>query len=224
MTTSHTELSQFDFENSEYIARLVALGMAANGTVHDITNPLNAIVMNAELGLAYLQQGADQQPLEEILRTIINETKRAGLMARRVSEFAQASDYTPSDYAQLSDLLSQARTLLGSKLRRLGVDLTVQVEEGLPPLRAKPFALALAIASLIEMAIESGSRQVHLAAGRNQSVLELRIDYGNTAPLWENNYTRLIMTFVERIFADHQALLSVEEGTGYCLVQFPVAI
>ena len=220
--TTESLLSLSDPDDAQHIARLVALGLAANGMVHDITNPLNAIVMHAELGLAYLQQEAGQQPIEEILRTIISETKRAGMLARRISEFAQASDYSPSDYTELKDLLAQVRTLLGSKLRRSGVDFSVRQEEDVPPLRAKPFALALAIASLVEMAIEGGSRKISLSASRKQSVLELRLHYSGAVVVWENNYIRLIMTFVERIFADHQALLSVDTETG-CLVQFPLA-
>ena len=57
--TSLAKIDGLESDHVEQIAHLMALGLATNGVVHDLTNPLNAIAMNAELGLAYLQQGME---------------------------------------------------------------------------------------------------------------------------------------------------------------------
>ena len=224
-------LSQSDTHNntqdrsaaySARLERLLGLGMIANGIVHDLANPLNAVVMNAELGLAYLalepQQGQAHEELKTILSTIIRETKRAGTLTQSVTEFTRTDDYAPSHVVDLIDVIAKARDLLGSKLRRSDVELLMPTNATVAKVSAKPLALALALASLIDIAIESGSARVQIALAQSTSDLILTVTNESsltlsTRTLSTSPSAQALIALVERILAAHQASLSITDNS-----------
>jgi len=50
--------------------RLFGLGVLTTGLIHELNNPLNAILMNAELGLLRLQKSVEPAELVGILQKI----------------------------------------------------------------------------------------------------------------------------------------------------------
>ncbi|MEZ5594244.1 MAG: histidine kinase dimerization/phospho-acceptor domain-containing protein [Gammaproteobacteria bacterium] len=220
MVDSTAQTKQSDEQDRQRIERLFALGMIANGLVHEITNPLNAVVMNAELGLVYLEQGIEQDALADILRTIVAETKRAGTLAQSVSEFGRATDHAPNQQSDLNKIITQARQLLGSKLRRRDFKLLLEVDESLPPIPANPLALALALASLIDLALDAGVAQLQITARQQATSLELTL-LADRSIVPESRYAKLLLEMAGRVFAAHQAPLSVDEGRRFS-VQLPV--
>lgn len=83
-------------ERIQQCERLFSLGALAAGLIHELNNPLNAILMNAELGLLRLQKASDQDELLRILQKISQEAKRGGLLTRNVVEFAKTGVASPN--------------------------------------------------------------------------------------------------------------------------------
>lgn len=222
MVDSTAQAEQSDEHDRQRIERLFALGMIANGLVHEITNPLNAVVMNAELGLVYLEQGIEQDALADILRTIVAETKRAGTLAQSVSEFGRATDHSPNQQADLNNIITQARQLLGSKLRRRDFKLLLDVDDSLSPIPANPLALALALASLIDLALDAGVAQLQITARQQATTLELTL-HADRSIVPDNRYGSLVLEMAGRVFAAHQAPLSIDEGKRFS-ARLPVQV
>lgn len=209
-------------DSSQQLERLLALGMVASGVTHEIANPLNAIMMNAELGLLYLQQNRDSENVEALLQTIINESKRAGQLAQSVTEFSRMSRYTPSDTVDMSEIISQSSNLLSSKLRRNAVELKVQTQDKtLPRISANPTALKMALVSLVDIAIENGIKKVLISISQSPSELVLTVENKPPLPLSTSSYGQLMLLLADRIFAEHQATRITENDDRFS-IRFPL--
>lgn len=197
--------------------RRLALGTAAKGLVHEIVNPVNVVLMNAELALLCLDND-DRDEVAEALAVIVKEAKRVGEIASRFNDFARADDYTPGGAADLAEIVGEAFKLLGSVPSRQGVKLTADGADGCyaPANRA---ALAVALAGLVRAAIEAGARDITVAANDAKTAAEISVcgDAGvspNTAePAWA-----LDLRLAEQVIAGHRGTLLVDDPpTGWRL-------
>lgn len=157
-SSSHLEGKRLDSAE-----RLFSLGSLTSGVCHELNNTLNAILMNAELGLLLLQKGVDQNKITSILRTVVEEVKRGGGLTRSVLEFARAEDHKPTAGGDLNETIAKARSMADSVLRRRNVQLELQLNDTLPKLPLNATAMAQAIANLIVNAAEAGATQVRVA-------------------------------------------------------------
>ena len=75
-------MDEFNESNDEQdlsALRCLGLGAAARGFAHDVVNPINVMLMNAEMALMYLASDGDVgDEVAEALRIIVKEAKRAG--------------------------------------------------------------------------------------------------------------------------------------------------
>ena len=196
------------------LERQAVLGLLVSGIVHEIANPLSAILMNAELGLLYLEQDGELEKLAEVLRTIAEEAKRGGILGQGLLRFAQADDYAPQTYGDLNEIIAQAGKLLGSKLRRSGVELVLQKTEELPKLMINPTALAVVLASLIDLLMSAGAKRIEVAAAKDtdEIVLNLNVDGLTSATLASDRYTELVLNFARRVLQAHAGVLSADNA------------
>lgn len=194
--------------------RLTALGRLLSGVVHEINNPLNAILMNAELGLLYLEQTGETDKLRAILQTIAGEARSAGHTAQQVLDFARNDDYTPSGAQSLDNVLEDARKLLGSTLRRADVELQISADSQLPALPLNAMAISQALAGLAITAAEAGARKVCMtgAGERDHAVINISADqaFKSSDPL------------LERIVADHNGSLDEQAQGRRLIIRLPL--
>jgi signal transduction histidine kinase len=207
------------------IERLFALGLFTNGFIHELSNPFNAILMNAELGLLYLEQSSDNAKQEKILRTIVQEAKRGGQTTHSVSNFIQADDYSPTERADLNEVISQGNRLLGSVLRRQNIELTIQPATKPVLMWLNPLALSLAIANLLRIAAGSEAKTIRLETVNRNDTAGLSITYDGVAidkKTMTDGYKNdiaivmqqpwgLELNLVKRIISDHQGHLEFNE-------------
>jgi two-component system sensor histidine kinase HydH len=142
--------------------RLFGLGVLTTGLIHELNNPLNAILMNAELGLLRLQKSVDPAELVGILQKIGQEAKRGGALTRGVAEFAKADHYAPNGSADLNGLVEEARKLAQVVLRRNAVQLNREPDPELPELALNSTALVQALAHLFHNAAEAGASRIRV--------------------------------------------------------------
>jgi signal transduction histidine kinase len=229
-TTSSTPSSApLEPERIQQCERLFSLGALAAGLIHELNNPLNAILMNAELGLLRLQKASDQDELMRILQKISQEAKRGGLLTRNVAEFAKAGNYAPNGSADLNSAVMQARALAHSVLRRNAVQLEWELDPEPPALNLNLTAIALAIAHLLHNAVEAGALQVRLTTGSNGRWATISmidngagITPGNLPMVFEPFFTTrqaqgkigLGLSLARRIVADHGGKIEVHSVPG----------
>ncbi|HEY5760819.1 MAG TPA: PAS domain-containing protein, partial [Steroidobacter sp.] len=116
-------------------ARLATIGEVTAGITHEVTQPLGAILNNAETGLFLLQK--KRPPLETlraILEDIRNDDLRASQIVRRTRALLQNREMC-REPVNLNKVLTEAVDLLWLQARRRGITLVLSRGE-LPSISA----------------------------------------------------------------------------------------
>jgi len=142
--------------------RLASLGEMAAGIAHELKNPLAGIEVMAGL---LRRQVADSKDAQSLLADILSEAKLANKIVVEMLEFVRPVrlQVEPADVA---DVLQSSVTMAESKARRGGVQVTVNIEPGLPLIECDHHQLSQVFTNLIANAFEAldGRGQIAIAA------------------------------------------------------------
>lgn len=203
---------------------------------HELKTPLTAIRMFAET----LRMGrtTDRQVQDEYLETIVNESERLTRLLNNVLDFSKIEQgqkiyhFKPT---HLAEVVRTAARALKYPLAQQGFQLRVDIEDGLPAVRADSDALEQAILNLLINAMKySGeSREVDLRLRRQDGAAMIQVtDHGMgiapeeqarifekfyRAPTPENRLvpgTGLGLTLVEHIAEAHGGQVEVRSSPG----------
>ena len=211
--------------------KLASLGQLASGMAHEIHNPLTIISGEAQLYLERFK-GQDEQ-VDQVLRSIIEECQRAADITRRILRFAKPA---PADLApiDLKATIEESLTLAGYQVRLEKVERIVEVPSNLPKVRANQNQIQEVILNLILNAIQAmGERggKLMVRAQANGSSVQLQVaDTGPGIPT--NKLTKVFDPFYttkstgtglglfvsQRIVKAHGGTIDVAstEGKGAC--------
>lgn len=153
---------------------LAALGTLAGGIAHEINNPLNSILMNAEFGLLSLDRKCDPTVLVHVLQTIVREAKRCGQITNGVSRFAKAVD-GPRESHDLNAVVRRSTEIVMSYFRTCGVRLKMRLDDSLLPVSLDAAMIEQAVANLLRNAAESGASCVQVWSERCGDAARLSI-------------------------------------------------
>jgi signal transduction histidine kinase len=135
-------------------ARLATIGEVTAGITHEVTQPLGAILNNAETGLFLLQQ--KRPPLEtirNILEDIRNDDLRASQVVRRTRALLQNREMV-REQVNLNKVLAEAVDLLWMQARRRGIKLSLS-QGSIPSISADSVHLQQVIINLIGNALDA---------------------------------------------------------------------
>ncbi len=212
--------------------KLASLGQLASGMAHEIHNPLTIISGEAQLYLERFKGQHDRA--DQVLKSIIEECKRAADITRRILRFAKPAprDLAPVD---LKATVEETLTLAGYQVRLEKVERVITMPEGLPKVRANHNQIQEVILNLILNACqamgEQGGRLELRAGAPNGAFVQLQVaDTGpGIAPaklrkLFEPFFTTkttgtgLGLFVSQRIIKAHGGSIHVEsaEGRGTC--------
>jgi signal transduction histidine kinase len=233
-------LPTFQSNQIQRAERLFSLGNLVSGVCHELNNTLNALSMNAELGLLLLNKDTDQEKLSAIFQTIVAEVKRGGALTRGILDFSKKDNYAPVQHGNLNDVLARAKKLTDSILRRSNGQLEWQPNNDLPELPLDSVAIAQAVANIINNAVEAGASHVRIAAECDKATLLLTVtDNGSGIsnqdlpyvfePFFTTRATQgslgLGLSLAHRIIADHDGTIDVyslpDTGTRF-IVKLPL--
>lgn len=179
---------------------MAAMGRLTAGLAHEIRNPLNAATLQLELISRAARKLDDEVAREQL-------TGRASIVRSELTRLRHLLDdflglarpveleLVPIDAGRLLQELALAQSPLA---REAGVELSVEIEPGLPPVRGDDGKLKQALMNLIVNAIdamrERGHGTVRLVARRAKDGLELSVeDDGPGLP--ERDETELFRAF-----------------------------
>jgi signal transduction histidine kinase len=211
--------------------RLFSLGAMTSEIVHEINNPLNAILMNAELGLLSLNGEVDSQKLARIFRTIVEKAKGGGTITQRITQFLQSEHYSPDSgtLADLNDIVSQARIVTKGTLHRSRVMLEFEPDPMLPRLPLHETAVVHAVAEVFRNAAQAGASRIRASTEEdNQTAVITVTDNGagiekkDLPCLFDPFFTTrgdqgamgLGLSFVHRVVSAHQGIVRVQSLPG----------
>jgi signal transduction histidine kinase len=162
--------------------RFAVAGELASALTHELNQPITALVsyLQAAQILAAPIEGADER-LPGTLDKAAREAMRASDVMRRLRDFYSGG--TPRTGAvDVAGIVEVVRASFAEQLRRDGVDLDVQVPEGLPPARCDRIQLEMVLHNLLGNALEAaagqppGARRVRVAAAAARAGLRLEVD------------------------------------------------
>lgn len=109
-------------------AKLAAVGEMAAGVAHELNNPLTTVVGFTEL---VMDEMPDDMPQKNDLDMVLREARRARTVVRRLLDFARQSE-TSRASADLNELVTDVVALMRHLLHTSGVELRLDLQEGLP--------------------------------------------------------------------------------------------
>jgi C4-dicarboxylate-specific signal transduction histidine kinase len=153
-------------------ARCDGTGDLAAGMLHELNQPLCAILNYAEACMTMLATSPSPSPLlGEAIDEIGRQAQRAGEVVRRLRELVvrRAAGHTRCD---VKALVSETVELMHTAIERHGGQVESALREALPPVYTDGVAIQQLTATLLRAALESMSdlpetqRRVTLSAGR----------------------------------------------------------
>jgi len=153
---------------------------------HELKTPLTAIQIYAES--LRLGRPEDAQAKAEYLDTIVNESHRLTRLLNNVLDFSKIEKGKRAyhkELASLSEIVHAAVQATQYPLAQQDFHLSLQVEDGLPPVRVDRDAVELAIMNLLSNAIKysGASREIDLRVRRRNDHVVIEVtDHGVGIP------------------------------------------
>jgi tetratricopeptide (TPR) repeat protein len=179
---------------------------------HELKTPLTAIRMFAEALVMGVQTRPEAQ--QEYLRTIINESERLSRLLNNVLDFSKIEQGTRTyrfESLSLEDVIRAAAKAMAFSMDQKGFRFEIDVENGLPQVRADKDALEQAVLNLLDNAVKySGkNRELRLKLYRREKAICIDvIDHG--IGISDENKARIFSRFFRVPGSENQRI----PGTG----------
>lgn len=140
-----------------HASRVNALGEMASGISHELTQPLTAILSQAQAGKHLSRQG-DTEALEPALQGIADQAKRASAILERLRNWTVPAQDTDC-MGEVGTALENVQLLLASEATSRGVTLRIATVQPPVPVQGDQIELEQIIFNLVRNAIEAASGQ-----------------------------------------------------------------
>jgi two-component system sensor histidine kinase HydH len=219
--------------------RFVALGKMAAGVAHEVRNPLSSIKGLATILGGKFPVGSQE---EESARVLVREVERLNRAITELLDFARPLPLRPQPLA-VRRLLEDSLALVRTDAQALGIEIRIEVPDGLPLLAADPDRLNQVLLNLYLNAIQAmeagGTLTVtaSLAADGRRLILAVEdtgsgLEAGDLDRVFDPYFTTkaagtgLGLTMVQKIVEEHggQTAVTSEPGRGTrVVVELPLA-
>jgi signal transduction histidine kinase len=138
-----------------HINRVTTMGQLATSIVHEVNQPLTAMITNADVGLRWLdRQPADVEEARQALACIIKDGKRASDTIGRIRALFRKEPPRKDD-VEINKVILEVIALTRGELMKNGVSVQTQLAEGLPLIRGDRVQLQQVILNLILNAVQA---------------------------------------------------------------------
>jgi signal transduction histidine kinase len=173
-----------------HLSRMSQLSEVSIAIGHEINQPLQSILSNAQAALLLLaKDNPDLDEIREILRDIVLDDRRAGEVIRKLRARLKKGE-TPFEALDLNELVRNVLSLLHSELLSAGVSVTIKLAPELPSIKGQRIQLQQVLLNLIVNGCEAmaevprQTRELFLTTQGNddKSVLVCLTDRGQGIP------------------------------------------
>ena len=139
----------------EHVSRLALAGELTASLAHEVKQPLQAIVANAEVGQHMVAMGrAASDDLGEVLHDIVAQGMRASEVIGELREFLR-NDHPEMSPVDLSQLVHDMLPLLRREFEDHGVQVRVILDAAAPPVEGRRVQLGQVVVNLLMNACEA---------------------------------------------------------------------
>jgi signal transduction histidine kinase len=147
--------AQAQREQLTHLSRVSMLGQLSGGIVHELNQPLTAILSNAQAAQHFIaNKNADPELLAEILQDIIVADQRAGEVIRRLHALFRRGE-REFERLDAKELVQDVLRILHSDLVVRGVEIQADLREGLPPIDGDRVELQQVLLNLVMNACDA---------------------------------------------------------------------
>ncbi len=161
-----------------HASRVNALGEMASGLAHELTQPLTAILAQAQAGRRMVDRG-DMARLATVLDDTVKQARRAATMLERFRNWSRPQQ-TPGSACDLRDVIENVHALLTPLAASCGTRLTFHIPDNAVLVAADAIEMEQVVFNLMRNAIEAtsasdsaGQVTVTLQQDARQAVLEI---------------------------------------------------
>ncbi|WEK50865.1 MAG: ATP-binding protein [Candidatus Kaistia colombiensis] len=196
-----------------HASRVNTLGEMASGLAHELTQPLTAILAQAQAGRRLLGRG-DTAALAPILDDTVMQARRASAMLERFRNWSRPQ-HKPVSAFDLREAVGNVWALLAPQAERQGVQLTFDVPEAPVLVAADSVEMEQVVFNLVRNAIEAAGD----ASGGGRVLARLRQDDGRTVLEVADNGPGVPEDLRPRLFTPFTTTRANGTGLGLALSQ-----
>ena len=165
------ERARLRLESVAHTARMLELGEMCSGIVHEVNQPLTAIVSFAEACLRAVRGGrAEPALLEDTLGRVAGQGVHAAEIVSRLRGLVRKEESRRETF-DLGEVIEETLQLVDHERRRRSIGVTVRCETGLPPVTADRVQIEQILLNLLRNAFHAveGTRcpRVWMRTGRS---------------------------------------------------------
>jgi signal transduction histidine kinase len=196
-------------QRREREARLMTGDAIAATVAHEVRQPLTSMVTTADAGLRFLDRAAPNlDRAKEAFRRIASDGHRAGAIVENIRTNLRMDASNRID-VDVNSLVREALDLETHDLRKHRIQVQVELQEGLPDVRANPVQLRQVVLNLIinavdAMATEAGQKVLRIKSElQDRSIVKVSI---------ADNGSGIVATDGDRVF--NPLFTTKSEGMG----------
>jgi C4-dicarboxylate-specific signal transduction histidine kinase len=142
-------------------ARLATMGELTTLIAHEVSQPLMAIVTNADTCLSWLANAnPNLDGARQAAERVVRNGHRAGSILKSIRALARKSKPEMAQF-DINDAIREILVLLRSELRRQNVSLETELSDGIEPVTGDRVQLQQVVLNLVMNAIEATSAVMH---------------------------------------------------------------
>jgi PAS domain S-box-containing protein len=146
-----------------HLLRAASLGELSSALAHELSQPLTAILGNAQAAQLILsRQDCDLEEIRDILRDIASDDKRAGEIIGRLRSLLKKGEFEPR-LLDANDVIHEALKLMNYDLMAHAVRVVAELGDGLPSIRGDSVQLQQVLINLILNAVDAMSERAQNA-------------------------------------------------------------
>ena len=167
--------SQMQRDVLAHLSRVTMVGELSGSLAHELNQPLTAILSNAQAAQRHLAGPTpDLEEVQEILKDIVSEDKRAGEVIRRLRLLLRKGEVSlqPLD---LSEVVEDGLKIMRSDLVNQGIAVTVDAAAGLPAVAGDRVQIQQVLLNLVVNGCDAmtgaaapGERKLAVRVGRDE--------------------------------------------------------
>lgn len=222
LIASATDITESVEKETQLIqaGKLATLGTMAAGMAHEINQPLNVIQICADLILKMINKGISipDEELVMMAKDIIDNVTRAAGVIKHVRDFSRQSERDLKKLI-LNDPIKDVFKVLGHQISVHSIQVSLELDPGIPEIRAEHNRLEQVFINLVTNAIDSmdeNAEKIEKQGGKAEKMLRIKTYAKDNQVISEVSDTGLGMNeeVKRKIFEPFFTTKETGKGTG----------